>query len=208
MKINAIILVIILITNQCYAQCHWQDFFTVKSGMSKFDAIKNLSLQNGVTEIEDLGLLPALAIVDKGEKEGVVTYLYNSNCLHGSKPKGNIYFKKDKLYKIDFDINYPPNELKTCIVDVEKLIKEFSSTFPVVTKAVTRNEDNEKIHDSYYLFRNKEQEINYPYEVEYVSIHYELYQKSYYSEIYGKWIKDPEILGFFLRISYYDYRIK
>lgn len=176
--------------------------------MSKFDAIKNLSLQNGVTEIKDLGLLPAAAIEDKGEKEAVVTYSLRSQCTQGYKTSGRITFKKDKLYRITLDINYYPNDLKSCLEDVEKIIKGFSSTFPIIAKGESRNEDNEKVNDSYELFRNEQQQRNYPYNSEFVSIYYEINQNIYYSEIHGKWMKEPDIKGFFLRINYWDLRIK
>ncbi len=208
MKTYAILLVIILLSNQCYSQCRWEDFFTVKSGMSKFDAIKNLSLQNGVTEIKDQGLMSATVIEDNGEKEAYVTYLLKSQCIHGYKTSGQLIFKNDKLYRITLGINYYSSDLKSCIEDVEKILKGFNSTFPIMTKGEYRNEDNEKVNDSYELFRNDQQQRNFPYNSEFVTVYYEIDQNIYYSEIHGKWMKEPDIKGFFLRINYWDLRVK
>lgn len=188
-----------------FAQCTIQEFFPVEHGTSKFNTIIALKQHKNIVEYYDRN---NLAISYKSTPEYLngdtirrssYSFKYKwQDCILGYDNEIDLDFADDKLFKMNMDIFFYPEDLDKCINNYNRITETLLKTEKYHAQYINRDSDtNEQTGEGYsfnpyHEFRPKIEQINVEYRI--------IYEKNYNSYL-QETIKTGKIKHYILTIQ-------
>lgn len=199
-----IILIIIGSTLKTYSQCSVNELFPVHHGMSKFEAINTLNLQDNIYEVIDL--LNYWSHPDYLEGDSLyhsqVNYKIRTHpCVNSYDNGVHMSFLDHKLYSLTLFISFIPKDYKKCLENYNQILSSLKQEFPYYEKYILNNsETNEQIGEGYSLYKSAKDKNKY--NSEEISIEYKIEYEFKWSDNLKTYYKTGNINKYGLQISF------
>ncbi len=162
MKILRVILTIgtIALNIAGFGQCETENLFLVKHGMTKYEVVSTLLLQENVY---DISRHPSFWMhYDYLNGDSVyhshVSYKIRPNeCIKNKNNIITLYFENDKLYQINLTIYFEPDDFEECLNNYNWILKSLKNEFPFYYETILNNAEKEQVGKGYVLYKSKEE---------------------------------------------------
>ena len=188
-----------------YCQCNTNELFQVKHGMTKFQSINILNLNDNVINIEDIRNYwrhPDHLNGDSIYFSQVNFRIKSHNCVKSNENIVLLSFEDHRLTKITLRIWFEPENLNNCLLNYNLILESLKKEFPFYERtSITNPETNEQIGEGYWLFDSLEskKEMLIKVKIDYC-LEYEMKWNSNTKESY----KTGKIDRYSLDISFYE----
>lgn len=166
MKTSITTLILAFVALATYAQCNFENLFPVNIGISKFDAINQISSNPNLKE----NILNTSKDVwnywfkyNNGKDSAYVAALFyeylNHPCLMGNRNTIKLSFVNDKLYKFLTILEFNKTEYNHCFNNYNSLVNALKTQFNYTESFyLTNRQTEEKTGEGLYLAKSP---INY-----------------------------------------------
>jgi hypothetical protein len=193
-----------LSNSQGSGQCSLDKLFPVKVGISKFQAINTLNLQNNISEVRDLLNYWSQPDYLKGDSifESQVNFKFKTHtCVHNTNNIVLLSFADKKLYKITLRIWFKPNEFNQCLVNYDQILESLKIEYPYYKHFISSNrETDEQIGEGFWMYRSQEEEYKDKFEM--ISIEYKMEHEIIWNKYTDEMVKTGTIDKYLLEITF------
>lgn len=199
---NALLFFGIILPHFVASQCTFSDFFTLKIGISKFEATKFLKLDKKVYGIKDN--LEFWSSNEQGTDSVLITFMEyhirDTKCLPNKNVKYSLGFIDRKLTSIDLNIEFGADGLDSCLSKLEEITKFLKMDFPIQSEHTTSNDAAGQIGEGKWFYRSEESKKQ---KKEKISLGYEIdYEYDFRG---GKTKNTGRVRGYTLEIKYLNF---
>ncbi|MFM1893582.1 MAG: hypothetical protein RIQ90_748 [Bacteroidota bacterium] len=192
-----------LSSTSIYGQCLTNDLFPVRHGMTKFQAINTLNLQDNVYEVQDFlnywshpEYLEGDSVYDSQVNYKIMTH----GCIKNYDNIVLMSFADQKLYEITLRIWFKPKDFDKCLENYNQVLESLKKEFPYYGGFISRNQENEQVGEGYWLHKSEEDKKKAKFEK--VSVGYSIEYETKWSDYSKKMYKTGNIDKYLLEISY------
>jgi hypothetical protein len=148
----------VLFSNNGYAQCSFSTLFPLEFGITKFDAINQLSTKNYLEEFNDPTLHKDFwnywfkYTENDSVYQSTLLYQFSDNiCLKGNTKRIDFSFTDDKLYMCFIRTEFNKNEYNKCVENYKSLMEVLKSKFQYTEPIYWENNNGEKTGEGMLL---------------------------------------------------------
>lgn len=141
-----------------HAQCSFSTIFPLEFGITKFDAINQLSNNNTIKEFNDPTLHKDIwnhwfkyTENDSVYQSTLFYEFINNNCFNGNAKRIDLSFTDDKFYMYFIRTEFGINEYNKCIANYNYLIDIIKSKFQYTEPILWSNNNGEKTGEGLLL---------------------------------------------------------
>jgi len=205
-KLLILMIVLGLYSNiNTFGQCSTDLLFPVSIGMSKFQTINTLNLNENVYEVKDwLNYWSHLEYLsgDSVYTSEVYFKFKAHNCIKSNDNIVFLNFADNKLYKMTFAIWFQPKDFNKCLENYNQILESLKKEFPVYDEYISYNNTitKEQTGEGFWLYKNEE-EKHYD-KFEQIAIGYNIEYEMKWNEYSQEAFKTGNIEKYVLNISY------
>ena len=210
-----ILILLLFISTNIYAQCDWNSFFPFQAGNSKFDVARIKSTNPTVADTEDkYGIRDAIEKANNGYQKfdylkdsvyiNVINLRFvNNECFKGSSNRIQITLSDDKLHKGTVELNYDDYDTMKKQYDelLELVPNEYGYTVPF---EITNRKTNEKTGEGLWFVTKPEPEEGD--KINRIGISYSFDFKMVWDKEKKEYYRTNEIESYTIEIDFADLR--